>query len=399
MTGNALLRIGYLIPEFPSQTHAFFWREAMALEEDGFAVRFLTTRRPGVQTSRHAFTDEARARTASLTPPGFGVMVWLAMRPGQLARALAYIAGLRESSIGARLAALRLVPAAAALARIARAEQLQHVHVHSFANAAHVAALARLLGGPGYSLTLHGDLPVYGRDHRAKLRHAAFATAVTRPLARALADEMPGLQAPVIAMGVDPARFAPVTPPAAPPLRIITVARLQRAKGHLHLLRAMAALGAEGLDLEAVFVGEGPDRAMIEDGIASLGLGERVRLAGPLGESDVLAALHESHVLALTSFGQGEAAPVAVMEAMACGLPVVVSRIGGTADMIDDGRDGILVPQQDEPAIADALRRLATDPALRARMGRAARARAVADFDHRKAAAALGRLIRAHAGR
>jgi len=397
MTAHPPLRIGYLVPEFPSQTHAFFWREAMALEEQGLAIRFLTTRRPRHATSRHAFTAAAEARTAALVPPSPRALARLA--GPRLGGALRYLAGLHESPPAARAAALRLLPAAAELARIARDEGLAHVHVHSFANAAHVAALARLLGGPSYSLTLHGDLPVYGRDHGAKLRHAVFATAVTRPLAAALAQAVPGLQAPVIAMGADTARFTPAPSAApAPPLRIVTVARLQQAKGHVHLLRAMAALAREGVATAAIFIGEGPDRALIEGEIAALGLGAQVRLAGALGEEAVLEELRAAHVLALTSFGPGEAAPVAVMEAMACGLAVVVSRIGGTADMIDDGRDGLLVPQRDEAAIAAALGRLAGDAALRARLGRAARARAVASFDHRTAAAALGRLIRRHAG-
>ncbi|MCC7322157.1 MAG: glycosyltransferase family 4 protein [Rubellimicrobium sp.] len=390
------MRIGYLVPEFPSQTHAFFWREAMALEEQGFEVHLLTTRRPRVASSHHAFTRQAMARSTALSRPGAGALGRLLTDPVGAARALAYLARLDESPPAARLAALRFLPAAAELARISRKRGLRHVHVHSFANAAHVAALARILGGAPYSLTLHGDLPVYGRDHAAKMRGAAFVTAVTRPLAQAIADAVPGRQAEVITMGVETARFAPAPrPPAAPPLVIVAVARLAHVKGHVHLLRAMAVLVAEGHDLIATFIGEGPERPAIAAEIARLGLSARVTLAGAQGEEAVLAALRGAHVLALASFGQGEAAPVAVMEAMACGLPVVCSRIGGTGDMIADGVDGFLVPQQDEAAIAAVLRDLAGDPALRARIGAAARARAVATFDHRVQAAALGRLIRA----
>ena len=99
-------------------------------------------------------------------------------------------------------------------------------------------------------------------------------------------------------------------------------------------------------------------------------------------------------VVLLTSIGQGEAAPVAVMEAMSCGLPCIVSIIGGTADMIRDGEDGLLVPQEDVEAIAAALRKLVTDPDLRRAMGQAARTSAEEKFDHHRNAIALYEAIR-----
>ena len=107
--------------------------------------------------------------------------------------------------------------------------------------------------------------------------------------------------------------------------------------------------------------------------------------------------MQSSDALALTSIRKGEAAPVAIMEAMSCGLPVICSIIGGTADMIEDGADGFLVPQEDVAAIATTARILATDPDRRAAMGQAARATAKARFDHRANAQALYREITARA--
>ena len=86
---------------------------------------------------------------------------------------------------------------------------------------------------------------------------------------------------------------------------------------------------------------------------------------------------------------------MAIMEAMSCGLPVICSIIGGTADMIKDGDDGFLVPQEDLAAIATTARILATDPARRAAMGQAARVTAQEKFDHRTNAQALYREIAA----
>jgi glycosyltransferase involved in cell wall biosynthesis len=157
----------------------------------------------------------------------------------------------------------------------------------------------------------------------------------------------------------------------------------------------MAGLAAEVPDLQVEYriVGEGPARDEIAAEIAALGLAASAHLDGSRSEDEVRAILATADALALTSVGQGEAAPVAVMEAMAMGVPVIVSRIGGTPDMIVDGVDGILVPQEDVGAIAAAIRHLASDPAAARAMGGAARRGAVERFDYRVNAALLWREI------
>ncbi len=99
--------------------------------------------------------------------------------------------------------------------------------------------------------------------------------------------------------------------------------------------------------------------------------------------------LHAAVALVLTSFGQGEAAPVTVLEAMACGLPVVCSRIGGTPDMITDGVDGFLVDQHDIVGIAACMSQLIADPDLAQRIGQPARETALARINRRLNAHAL----------
>lgn len=383
--------IAYLVPEFPSQTHAFFWREIQALEEAGLRVRTLSTRRPAPGACPHDFAAAAAARTVYLFPPPLAAVARLAGRPVRTLRALAYVLGLSETPWRRRLTLVGLIASASALGRICRRERLGHVHIHSCATAAHLGALAAILDDLSYSLTLHGDLPVYGTDHAAKMARAGFVAAVTRPLAAQIAAVSPGTPAPVIWMGVDTDRFHPPASarPGGEALEVVTVARLNHTKGHVHLLNAMARLRAEGVAIRYRMAGNGPERAALEAHVARLGLQDEVRFLGPLSEAGVIDLLHSADVLALTSFGAGEAAPVTVMEAMATGLPTVVSAIGGTPDMIEDGVDGLLVPQRDEEAIAAALRRLAADPALRARIGQAARKTALARFDYRAQARAL----------
>ena len=390
--------MGYLVPEFPAQTHAFFWREVQALRESGVVVHLLSTRRPPPGACRHAFAESAANETRYLFPPSWvQSILHLLTSPLRMASAVRYLLRLDEMPWSKRLLLMPLLLPAAQLCVSSRELRLKHVHVHSCANAAHVAALSCLLGGCNYSLTLHGDLPVYGTDHRQKSERASFVACVTRPLQDQVrkATGLPVTRVPLLCMGVDTARFRDVGARRAVPgaLTILTVARLNPAKGHRFALQALAKVLKTGVDAQFLIAGEGPERQNIETEIGRLELRDRVKMLGNLSEDEILSLLQVSDALVLSSNGAGEAAPVSVMEAMACGLPVVCSRIGGTADMIADGVDGFLVEQEDVGGIAARLIQLARDVELRHRMGLEARARAIKEFDCRPLAARLVKLI------
>jgi colanic acid/amylovoran biosynthesis glycosyltransferase len=369
--------IGYLVPEFPSQTHAFFWREVGALRELGATVHLLSTTRPDPSACRHEFAARATAETEYLFPAGWKSFGYLLRHPVRALKAVGYVLKLRETSLFRRMMLLGLIPSAAHLVRHARSKGLDHLHIHSCANSAHLGALGHILGDLPYSLTLHGDMPVYGTDHAAKMRCARFVACVTRPLheqviaAIGLAPE----RVPVIWMGVDMGKFHGAGSRVSRPgyLRAITVARLTWPKGHRFAVAALRQLKERGVEVSYVIAGEGPYRQGIVDEVNSAGMADEVRL--------------------LPSIGLGEAAPVAVMEAMASGLPVITSIIGGTPDMIDHGIDGFLCEKEDAGAIARHLEDLAHDPGLRARIGEAARKRAARDFDARTLAGRLLALV------
>lgn len=392
--GAAPFRLGYLIPEFPAQTHVFFWREAAALRECGVQVRWLSTRAPAPQACRHAFAEEARQATHYVYPPRWGAAVrYLLRHPQRAFAALAYIVGLRQSSAAQRLRLGGLLACAADLAAWAQQHPIDHLHVHSCADAAHLAALFGQLTGVPYSLTLHGDLPVYGRDHDAKMRAARFVSVVTADLQRQVIAQLglPAERVPVVRMGVDTRHFTPSATRrhSAGRLRAVTVARLAECKGHRYALQAMRALVNDGVDLAYTIAGSGPDEDLIRADVLRQGLEQRVHFAGTLGEAEVLGLLQNADVFVLPSVGLGEAAPVAVMEAMACGTPTVCSIIGGTPELVHDGVDGFLITQGDVEGLRRALATLASSTREHARLAQAARATAVEAFDHRRWASTL----------
>ena len=404
--------LGYLVPEFPGQTHAFFWREVAALERAGARAALVSTRRPA-RPAAHPWAAEATARTTYLADPSpralaaavavLGRAAVAGRAPGVLREAGAAAAGSAGGAARRTIRAAGLTLAAARLAALARAGGWSHVHVHSSADAAQVAALARLLGGPGYSLTLHGPLADYGGNQRGKWRRADFGLVITEGLRRdlraVLGPDLPATLA-VAPMGVDPAASAPARPyrpwPGAGPLRLVSCGRLNPAKGHDDLVRAVRLLVDDGLDARLVVLGEDEDgghgyRRDLEALVAGLGLAGRVRLPGAVGEDRVRAELAGAHVFALAS--HAEPLGVAVMEALAATLPVVVCAGGGVGELVDDGRTGLLVPPRDPAALAAGVARVAADPALATALGAAGRRHVLAGYGSDRGAGTLLALV------
>lgn len=190
----------------------------------------------------------------------------------------------------------------------------------------------------------------------------------------------------VIPNGLDHAAFA-ARKPRAQVRRLITVANLRREKSHETLIAAAARLVREVPDLRLQFVGAGPRRAELEALVAARGLSAQIEFLGH--REDVPALLAEADAYVLPS--RSEAFPNGAIEAMAAGLPVVASAVGGLLDLIEDGRTGLLVPPADDEALAAAVRSLIHDPARAAAIGSAAREavldnysfdRMVASFEH-----------------
>lgn len=163
---------------------------------------------------------------------------------------------------------------------------------------------------------------------------------------------------------------------ASPIRRVITVANLRAEKAHERLLAAAAKIAACQPAIEFDIVGDGPRRAELQNIAEHLGIAGRVRFLGH--RDDVPELLAGADLFVLPS--RSEAFPNGVLEAMASGLPVVACRVGGLLEMIDDGRTGVLVPPDDELALADAILTLIADPDRARALGKAARADVAARY-------------------
>jgi glycosyltransferase involved in cell wall biosynthesis len=168
-------------------------------------------------------------------------------------------------------------------------------------------------------------------------------------------------------------------------LRVVCVASLEEVKGHTFLLKACRLLVDRGVDVSCDLVGGGPLSRELRREAAALGIDRHVTFHGPVARSEVGRIVSAADVAVLASYptrsGRREGIPVALMEAMMSGLPVVASGMSGIPELVVHERTGFLVPPGDPWALADRLACLADAPLLRRTLGEAGRARVAREFD------------------
>ncbi len=342
-------RIAYIVKHFPKLSETFIAGELAELRQRGLEVRVLSLDEP-YETLRHRFIAD------------YGLD--------------------------------RLTVYGAANFPLALGEfQPDLIHAH-FATGptATARALAAEIDVP-FTFTAH-RFDIYDKPPRDFAERAAAAAAVvtvSEANARHIATSfgVPRERIWVIPCGVDTAIFCPRerepgTPvamgpqDAAQPPLIVCVARHEPVKNLGLLLEACAALRDRGVNFRCAMLGAG-SRTMSSIGIrAQLNLELLVEMIGEAERATVLAWLRRAAIAVLSSHSEGM--PVSLMEAGACEVPVVATRVGGIPELVEDGVTGLLTPPGDAPAMADAFERLLSNPRLRAEMGRAARRRIKANF-------------------
>jgi glycosyltransferase involved in cell wall biosynthesis len=267
------------------------------------------------------------------------------------------------------------------------------VHVHWVVPNGPIGARVSSRHGLPLVVSLHGsDMAVsersrvLGRVTRWSLRRCAAVTAPSGDLLeRARGLGAAGLLERV-PYGADAEAFE-VVPGTAQALRrrlglgsesivVAGIGRLIPVKGFEYLVEAHAAAVASEPDLRLVLVGDGDGRRALEERVRALGVSDTVVLTGAVAPSEIPAYMAAADVVSVPSVRHGgyvDGLPNVALEAMAAGKPVVGSRVGGIPELVRDGENGLLVPEKDAAALADALVMLARDPAFRARLGASGR--------------------------
>ena len=225
------------------------------------------------------------------------------------------------------------------------------------------------------------------------------------PVSRALAHQLiergcPASRTEVHHSGIDCQRFQyrARTNDTNKPVRLVTVARLVEKKGIDYAIDAVARLAHDGHAVEYDIIGDGPRRAQLEERIGARGLESRVRLLGWRQPDDVGALLDQAHILIAPSVtasdGDQEGIPNALKEAMAMGMPVVATRHGGNAELVEHGVSGLLAPERDAAALSMCIAELIATPECWPAMGRAGRRKVETEFDARQLSVSLDEVYR-----
>lgn len=227
---------------------------------------------------------------------------------------------------------------------------------------------------PGFEQRYGPLYPILTPAIRAIWRGAALVVAKCEGEADMIRAVDPGVAISLVANGVDLSAFTPAQIPESGALRLICVARLIERKGQRQLIEALRRLRAEGIALTLELVGDGDADAAYRALAQEAGVAQAVRFAGYVAREQIAAHYAAAHVFVLPSYNEGMS--VATLEAMAAGLPLVVTHTGGTADLVAEESNGLTFDWADVVTLTAHLRRLATEPGLARRMGMASRARA-----------------------
>jgi glycosyltransferase involved in cell wall biosynthesis len=246
-----------------------------------------------------------------------------------------------------------------------------------------ISLLLRQLTGLPYLVSLQGpDVPGFEARYRYLYpfltpvlktiwNRAHIVTATSSGHRRLAQRTMPPLAIDVVHNGVDATAFRPVHKPPTNVFHILCVGRLIERKGQTHLLQSLAALRKRSQDVHLTLVGTGDSEPQLRQQASALGLNGAVTFAGVVPARDMPATYQRADVFALPSHNEGMS--IALLEALACGLPVVVTETGGTEELVRDGINGHVVPWSDVAALTEALISLQTQRELRCRMGAANR--------------------------
>ncbi|MGB3262429.1 MAG: exopolysaccharide biosynthesis GT4 family glycosyltransferase EpsE [Microcoleus sp.] len=402
-------KIGYFIPQFPGQTHIFLWRERQFLAELGIETDLVSTQPPPRSIASHVWAEEAQKNTVYLFPFAAkdfinSFLEVLKAGPAAWWQCLAVIAKASDTSLFEKFKLLALVLVAGKLAGLTKTKGWSHIHVHSCANSANIALFNSILTGCTYSITLHGPtLEVYGSNQEQKWKNAAFGIVISQLLLndvkKKLANFLPK-QLAVAPMGVNIAeikRSSPYKPwQEGSPCNIFACGRLNPVKGHKYLIETVELLRNRGFDVRLQIAGEDEQGGSgyhqeLQKIIDDKSMSECVELLGAVSEQRIRQSLEAANVFALASLNEG--VPVAVMEAMAMEVPSVVTNVGGTSELVDDGVDAVLVQSEKPEEMADAIANLLQNPELALSLSQESRKKIMAKFSHGRSAETLAQCL------
>jgi colanic acid/amylovoran biosynthesis glycosyltransferase len=398
-------KIAYLNSEYPHFSQSFILREIQRLRATGFDIRVISINSPARSYSEMSLEEQGEVgktyyvKGAGVSGIAKAHLTSLVLNPVAYLRGLFYALRLAGADLQKVLPMLAYFIEAVVVGRWMKAEQLSHLHVHLSNPGCTVGMITSRIYPIEFSFTAHGpdefyDAPGYRLEE--KVARAAFVVCIgffARSQLMLLSEPHNWDKLEVAPLGVDPDVFAPR--PSRPPndvFEILCVGRLVPAKGQHVLLAAFDRLVKSNRNVRLRLVGGGPDRESLEREVSRRALGQHVIFEGMINQDRIRELFYKADVFALPSFAEG--IPVALMEAMAMGIPCITTFVAGISELIRNGIDGILVAPSDQDGLVHAFERLIDNPELCREFARAGRERVIDKYNLDRNVARLATVFR-----
>jgi colanic acid/amylovoran biosynthesis glycosyltransferase len=388
------IAIAYVAQSFPLLTETFVYREVEGLRCIGLRVATFATWRPAKIT----LSQEARHlvdRSTYVFPiswPRFlkAHLCSLSWHPLRYVGTLMFVMTRRGESLRNRLRTFFHFCEAVYLAEEMRKQQIRHIHAHFCINAATIALVASRLLDISFSFTAHNALFTDRIMLKEKIRAARFVAAISNFTRQYLLDLIPEDHVEhkfhIVHCGISPDTFVPLDPKPVNDIPILLfVAQLCERKGAPVLVEACKILDEREIKFRCVIVGDGPQKAVLEQLVVRYALHRQVELVGTVFQESIQGYFQQADVFVLPCLiadnGDVDGVPVSLMEAMAMEVAAVSTNVSGIPELIEDGVSGLLVPEKNPLALADALQRLLEKDELRSSLGKNARRKIIQEFN------------------
>lgn len=395
------MRIAYIISRFPLLSETFILREMIEIENLGHELVVF----PIICQEQKVVHEEAVGWLSRIKCIPFisnevlleNLRVFM-KKPFVYMRLIVQIFFENLASINFLIKGLYLFPKAVLTANQVANLNIDHIHAHYATHPGLEAWIINQLTGIKYSITVHSH-DIYDRHAmlKTKLGGAEFLVPISQfnvaYMANLIGDNV-RKKCTVIHCGVDENLYTPskdLKKERGKVFEILQIGSLHWKKGQLYMIQAMALLKERNFAFRLRIIGEGAERKSIEAEIERLNVGDVVELMGAKTQREVAQLLPSADCYVQSSVSEG--IPVAIMEALACELPVVATEITGIPELVIDGKTGYLVPPADPAALADAITKVWKNPKEAELFGKNGHAWVLQEFNLKKNAVKLARLF------
>lgn len=402
------LKVAYFLPRFPKLSETFILREILVLREMGLDVHVFSLMPPLTSSTMHAQVQDMMPYV-HYSPYFFSFKLIFAQFyflfhfPIKYFRALLRLLWQTCPEPSTCAKALFLFPKSVYFARQLKEMKIDHIHSHFvWVNGIAAQVASDLIGVPN-SLHAHA-WDIFQREKESVKRQLELATAIVtisdyhRQYLTSICPKCSSKNIHIVHCGLNPLEFSPVQTLAEHNIvQIISIGRLLEKKGFEYLIEACSLLAKKGIKFHCSIIGDGPLSNALQEQIKRLNLLDYISMLGEMNISEILKLYRQSDIFALacviTDFGDRDGIPVVLMEAMAMQLPVITTPVSGNPELVSDGKNGLMVPQRDPEALAQALERLINDQLLRKQLGEQGRQTILAGFDIQMTAAQMAQIF------